>query len=70
MPTTIRLEPDVERRLIALAARTGRTKSSLLREIIQRGLDKIAARRAAAAVPEEMSEAWSSRTRSSKFEKR
>ncbi len=40
MPTTIRLAPDIESRLAALAARTGRSKSSYLREIIERGLEE------------------------------
>lgn len=39
MPTTIRLNPDTERRLDELVARTGRTKAYYLREIIERGLE-------------------------------
>lgn len=41
MPTSIRLSPDIERRLNELAARTGRTKAYYLREIIERGLAEI-----------------------------
>ncbi len=35
MPTSIRLAPETEARLDALAARTGRTKSYYLRQIIE-----------------------------------
>jgi RHH-type rel operon transcriptional repressor/antitoxin RelB len=38
MPTSIRLEPEIEARLDALAARTGRTKAYYLRELITNGL--------------------------------
>jgi len=38
MPTSIRLEPEIEARLDALAARTGRTKAYYLRELITRNL--------------------------------
>lgn len=41
MATSIRLAPEIERRLDALAARTGRTKAFYLREIIEQGLDEI-----------------------------
>lgn len=41
MPTSIRLEPDVEERLSFLASQTGRTKAFYLREIIDRGLEDI-----------------------------
>lgn len=41
MPTSIRLEPDVEERLDFLASQTGRTKAFYLREIIDRGLEDI-----------------------------
>ncbi len=41
MPTSIRLEPEVEARLDSLAARTGRTKAYYLRELIQNGLDDL-----------------------------
>jgi RHH-type rel operon transcriptional repressor/antitoxin RelB len=41
MPTTIRLNPDTERRLDALAARTGRTKAYYLRELIDGGLEDL-----------------------------
>lgn len=39
MATSIRMNPDIEQRLDALAARTGRTKAFYLREIIERGLE-------------------------------
>ena len=39
MPTSIRLPPAVERRLDALAAKTGRSKAYYLREIISRGIE-------------------------------
>lgn len=39
MATSIRLAPDIEQRLVFLAAQTGRTKAFHLREIIERGLD-------------------------------
>ena len=41
MATSIRLAPEIERRLDALAARTGRTKAFYLREIIEQGLNEI-----------------------------
>ena len=41
MPTSIRLEPEIESRLDALAARTGRTKAYYLRELITNGLDDL-----------------------------
>lgn len=37
--TSIRLSPEIERRLELLASQTGRTKASHLREIIKLGLD-------------------------------
>lgn len=39
MATSIRLHPEIERRLDFLATQTGRTKAFYLREIIQRGLE-------------------------------
>lgn len=39
MATSIRLAPEIERRLDFLAAETGRTKAYYLREIIERGLE-------------------------------
>ncbi len=39
MATSIRMAPETEKRLDALAARTGRTKAYYLREIIDRGLE-------------------------------
>ena len=41
MPTTVRLNPDTERRLDALAARTGRTKAYYIRELIERSLEDV-----------------------------
>jgi RHH-type transcriptional regulator, rel operon repressor / antitoxin RelB len=41
MPTTIRLEPETEARLAALAERTGRTKAFYLREMIERSLEDV-----------------------------
>ena len=41
MATSVRLKPEVEARLDALAAATGRTKAYYLREIIERGLEEI-----------------------------
>ena len=42
MATSIRLNPETERRLEFLATQTGRTKAFYLREIIERGLDAMA----------------------------
>jgi RHH-type rel operon transcriptional repressor/antitoxin RelB len=41
MATSIRLNPETERRLDLLATQTGRTKAFYLRELIERGLDDI-----------------------------
>ena len=41
MPTSIRLDPAIEKRLDRLAARTGRTKAYYLRELVQRGLEDL-----------------------------
>lgn len=41
MTTSFILEPEIEQRLDALTARTGRTKAFYLREIIEQGLDDI-----------------------------
>ena len=41
MATSIRLEPELERRLDHLAARTGRTKAYYLRELVRNGLDDL-----------------------------
>jgi RHH-type rel operon transcriptional repressor/antitoxin RelB len=38
MPTSIRLDPDIESRLDFLASQTGRTKAYYLRELIEHGL--------------------------------
>jgi len=39
MATSIRLSPEIEKRLDYLAGQTGRTKAFYLREIIEKGLD-------------------------------
>jgi RHH-type rel operon transcriptional repressor/antitoxin RelB len=39
MAVSIRLEPEIEQRLDHLAAKTGRSKSYFLRELIESGLD-------------------------------
>lgn len=41
MATSIRLEPETERRLDFLAAHTGRTKAYYLREMIDRELEDL-----------------------------
>ena len=41
MATSIRLEPEVEKRLDFLATQTGRTKAFYLRELITRGLEDL-----------------------------
>lgn len=41
MPTSIRLKPEIEARLDALAARTGRTKAYYLRQLIENGLQDL-----------------------------
>jgi RHH-type rel operon transcriptional repressor/antitoxin RelB len=41
MPTSIRLEPEIEKRLDALATRTGRTKAYYLRALIEGGLEDL-----------------------------
>jgi len=41
MATSIRLEPDIEKRLDFLASSTGRTKAYYLRELIEKGLDDL-----------------------------
>ena len=41
MPTSIRLSPETEQRLAALAERTGRTKAFYLREMIELGLEEM-----------------------------
>ena len=38
MPTSIRLDADIERRLDFLASSTGRSKAYYLREIIEQGI--------------------------------
>ena len=41
MAVSIRLDPEVEKRLDHLAAQTGRAKSYYLRELIEGGLDDL-----------------------------
>ncbi|MGA7675555.1 MAG: ribbon-helix-helix protein, CopG family [Rhizomicrobium sp.] len=41
MATSVRLEAPLEKRLDALARRTGRTKAYYLRELVQRGMDDL-----------------------------
>jgi RHH-type rel operon transcriptional repressor/antitoxin RelB len=41
MATSIRLDPALEQRLDHLAAKTGRTKSYYLRELVAKGLDDL-----------------------------
>jgi RHH-type transcriptional regulator, rel operon repressor / antitoxin RelB len=41
MATSVRLEATLEKRLDALARRTGRTKAYYLRELVQKGLDDL-----------------------------
>jgi RHH-type rel operon transcriptional repressor/antitoxin RelB len=38
MPTSIRLSPELGKRLDALASQTGRTKAFYLREIVENGI--------------------------------
>jgi RHH-type rel operon transcriptional repressor/antitoxin RelB len=52
MPTTVRLNPETERRLDALAARTGRTKAYYLREMAERYLEDMEDYYAAAEISE------------------
>jgi RHH-type rel operon transcriptional repressor/antitoxin RelB len=41
MATSIRLDPEVEKRLDFLASHTGRTKAYYLRQVIEQGLDDL-----------------------------
>lgn len=41
MATSVRLDPEIERRLDFLAAQTGRTKAYYLRAIIEQGLEEM-----------------------------
>lgn len=41
MATSIRLDPEVEKRLDFLATQTGRTKAFYLRELITRGMEDL-----------------------------
>jgi RHH-type rel operon transcriptional repressor/antitoxin RelB len=52
MPTSIRLEPEIEARLDALAMRTGRTKAFYLRQLITENLEDLEGYYAAVEVSE------------------
>lgn len=41
MPTSVRLTADTEKRLDALAAKTGRSKAFYLREMIENGIEDL-----------------------------
>lgn len=41
MPTTVRLDPDIEARLDHLAKETGRSKSFYLKRLIEENLDDL-----------------------------
>ena len=41
MPTSIRLEPEMERQLDRLAAETGHSKAACIREILRVGMEDI-----------------------------
>jgi RHH-type rel operon transcriptional repressor/antitoxin RelB len=41
MPTSIRLDTEIERRLDFLAASTGRSKACYLRKIIEQGIEEM-----------------------------
>ena len=41
MTVTIELDPDTERRIEALAARTGQSKAALLRELVANGFENV-----------------------------
>ena len=41
MTISIRLDPETEKRIAVLVTKTGRTKSSCLREIIERGIEEM-----------------------------
>ncbi len=41
MPTSIQLSAEYEHRIAAIASMTGRTKASLIREMIDRSIDDI-----------------------------
>lgn len=52
MPMSIRLAPEIEKRLSFLAAKTGRTKAFYLRKVIEMGIDDLEAYYLAADVVE------------------
>ena len=41
MAISIRLDAETEKRLDFLAAQTGRTKTSYLREVVERGIEEL-----------------------------
>lgn len=41
MATSVRLTPEIEKRLDFLASQTGRTKAFYLREVIEKGLEDL-----------------------------
>ncbi len=41
MAASVRLSPEIEQRLTQLVSRTGRSKASLLRQIIEQGIEEI-----------------------------
>jgi RHH-type rel operon transcriptional repressor/antitoxin RelB len=41
MPTSVRLSDEVEQRLNALVAKTGRSKAYYLRELVEQGLEDL-----------------------------
>jgi RHH-type rel operon transcriptional repressor/antitoxin RelB len=54
MATSVCLAPDVARRLECLAAQTSRSKASLLRELIEYGIDDVEDYYLAANAPEKV----------------
>ena len=52
MPTSVRLEPEIEKRLDALATRTGRTKAYYLRRLITDNLEDLEDYHAAVEISE------------------
>ena len=56
---SIRLDPDTEKRLEELAARTGRTKSYYAREALLEHLDEMEARYIAIERLENLAKRWS-----------
>jgi RHH-type rel operon transcriptional repressor/antitoxin RelB len=52
MPTSIRLSPELGKRLDTLASQTGRTKAYYLREIVENGIAEMEEYYLAAAISE------------------